>query len=78
MNLAEYFAANRYMGKWQLGDRVEGKWNSIPFVGSVGNDSVVNNEIGPQVSIHLDLPIQYKGKVHNYIKVKPKDIKSRT
>jgi hypothetical protein len=78
MNLAEYFAANRYMGKWQLGDRVEGKWNGIPFVGSVGNDSVTNNEIGPQVSIHLDLPIKHKGTIHNYIKVKPKDIKIRT
>ena len=78
MNLAEYFAANRYMGKWQLGDRVEGKWNGIPFVGSVGNDSVVNETIGPQVSIHLDLPIKYKGTIHNFIKVKPKDIKIRT
>jgi len=78
MTLAEYFAANRYIGKWQIGDRVEGKWNGVPFVGSVGNDSVVNESVGPQVSIHLDLPIMYKGTVHNYIKVKPKDIKSRT
>lgn len=78
MTLAEYFAANRYQGKWQIGDRVEGKWNGVPFVGSVGNDSVVNNDIGPQVSIHLDLPIKHKGVVHNFIKVKPKDIKSRT
>jgi len=77
MTLAEYFAANRYHGKWQIGDRVGGKWNNIPFVGSVGNDSVVNETTGPQVSIHLDLPIMYKGKVYNYIHVKPNEIKSR-
>ena len=78
MTLAEYFALHRYQGKWQIGDRVEGKWNKIPFVGSVGNDSVVNESIGPQVSIHLDLPIMYKGVVYNYIHVKPNEIKSRT
>jgi hypothetical protein len=77
MTLAEYFALHRYQGKWQIGDRVGGKWNKIPFVGSVGNDSVVNETIGPQVSIHLDLPIMYKGKVYNYIHVKPDEIKSR-
>ena len=74
-SLAAYFLANRYMGKWQLGDRVSGKWNKIPFIGSVGNDSVVNEVEGPRVTIHLDLPIKYKNVIHNVIIVKPKDIK---
>ena len=27
-----------YQPRYQIGDRVSGKWNKIPFVGSVGND----------------------------------------
>lgn len=73
--LAEYFAANRYKGKYNMGDRVFGHWNKIPFVGTVGNDSVVNEIEGPRVSVHLDLPIKYKDVVHNILIVKHKDIK---
>ena len=77
-SLAEYFAANRYIGKWQIGDRVSGKWNKIPFIGSVGNDSVISELEGPRVTIHLDLPIKYQDTIHNVIIVKPKDIKKLT
>lgn len=76
MNLAEYFAMNRYQAKWQIGDRVTGKWNKIPFVGTVGNDTLINEIEGPRVSVHLDLPIKYKDKVHNFIITSPKDIKA--
>jgi hypothetical protein len=75
MNLAEYFKANRYFGSWQLGDRVFGYYEKIPFVGTVGNDSVVNDDIGPMVSIHLDLPLKHSGKIRNFIHVKPNKIK---
>jgi hypothetical protein len=75
-SLAEYFAANRYHGKWQLGDRVFGYWNKIPFVGSVGNDTLINELIGPQVSVHLDLPIKLTDKVHTVIIITGKDIKT--
>ena len=75
-NLAEYFAQNRYQGKWQFGDRVFGRWNKIPFIGSVGTDSVVSEEEGPRVIVLLDLPILYEKKLHNIVVVKPKDIKS--
>lgn len=75
VTLAEYFANNRYQATYEIGDRVFGKWNKIPFIGSVGNDSVVNEEQGPRVSIHLDLPIKVKDKVHTLIFVKPTDIK---
>jgi hypothetical protein len=75
-NLAEYFAANRYQSKWDIGDRVIGKWNKIPFVGSVGNDRQLNDRDGPEITIHLDLPIKYQGKVYNFIIVKHKDIKA--
>jgi hypothetical protein len=73
--LAEYFAANRYKGKYNMGDRVFGHWNKIPFVGTVGNDSVVNELEGPRISVHLDLPIKYKDTVHNILIVKHKDVK---
>jgi len=73
--LAEYFAEHRYKPKWFIGDRVFGHWNKIPFIGSVGNDTVINDIEGPRVSIHLDLPIKHKGQIHNVVIVKPKDIK---
>jgi len=74
-NMATYFEANRYHGRWSIGDRVIGKWNKIPFVGSVGNDRQLNDRDGPEVTIHLDLPIKYQDQVHRIIVVKHKDIK---
>ncbi len=75
-NLATYFAANRYQAKWSIGDRVTGKWNTIPFVGSVGNDRQINDRNGPEVTVHLDLPIKYQDRIHYVIVVKHKDIKA--
>lgn len=72
-NLADYFARNAYQSKYNIGDRVHGKWNKIPFVGTVGNDSCVDG-VNPRVSIHLDLPIKYAEKVHNIIFVSHKEI----
>ena len=76
-NLAAYFEANRYKPTWFIGDRVEGKWNKIPFVGTVGNDSLVSEREGPRVSVFLDLPIQHEGSVRQVIFVKPNDLKAR-
>jgi hypothetical protein len=76
-SLSEYFKQNRYQPKWFIGDRVEGKWNKIPFVGTVGNDSMVNENEGPKVSVHVDLPILYKDKVYNIIFLNPKELKVR-
>ena len=65
---------SEYKAKYNIGDRVSGRWNKIPFVGSVGNDRVVS-EAGPEVTIHLDLPILYKGKTHRILVVKHRDIR---
>ena len=73
--LAEYFAANRYQAKWSIGDRVAGKWNKIPFVGTVGNDTLISEKKGPRVSVHLDLPIKFQNQVYNFVFPKPTDIK---
>ncbi len=74
-SLTEYFSKNRYHPKYFLGDRVFGYWNKIPFIGTVGNDTVINEVEGPRISIQLDLPIKYKDEIKNVIIVKHKDIK---
>lgn len=74
-NLSDYFERTAYKAKYNIGDRVYGKWNKIPFVGTVGNDSCVDG-VNPRVSIHLDLPVKYANKVHNIIFVTHKEILS--
>lgn len=74
--LAEYFEKHRPKPVWHLGDRVFGRWNKIPFIGTVGNDNMVSETEGPIVIVHLDLPIRFEDKVFTLIKVKQKDIKA--
>lgn len=71
----DYFNSIGYKPKYFIGDRVFGHWNRIPFVGTVGNDRLVNNINGPEITVHLDLPIKYNDKVHHILIVKHKDIK---
>jgi hypothetical protein len=74
-NQSDYFNRIGYKPTYFIGDRVFGKWNKIPFIGSVGNDTLINEIEGPRISIHLDLPIIRNGHRHNIIIVKHKDIK---
>lgn len=76
VSLAEWFSNNRYKAKYHIGDRVFGYYKKVPFIGSVGNDSLVSEEEGPRVSIHLDLPIKVDNDYKSLIIVKHKDIKS--
>jgi hypothetical protein len=71
---SDWFIANGYKHTYDLGDRIMGLWNGIPFVGSVGNDRLVNLIDGPEITVHLDLPIKYKDTVYNIIIVKHKDV----
>lgn len=71
----DYFNKIGYKPKYHLGDRVIGTWNKIPFVGTVGNDTVISLEEGPRISIHLDLPMKINGSYKSIIIVKHKDIK---
>lgn len=75
-NQTDYFNRIGYTGKWEIGDRVFGHWNKIPFVGTVGNDRLLNERDGPEITVHLDLPIKYKDTVYNMLIVKHKDIKA--
>lgn len=74
-NYAEYFERNRYKPRYEIGDRVFGRHNKIPFVGSVGNDRYINDLTGPEVTIHLDLPMKTKDGIRSIIVVKHRDIK---
>jgi hypothetical protein len=75
MNLAEYFAADRPKPKYAFGDRVDGIYKGIPYVGTVYTDNMRNETEGPMVSIHLDLPMKIDNAWASYIRVKYKDIK---
>jgi hypothetical protein len=75
-NLAEYFAAHRPTAKWQHGDRVQGKFHGVPFVGTCGGEGMVNEIVGVETTVFIDLPIKVKNAWHQtFIKVKPKDLK---
>ena len=74
-NQTDYFNRIGYQATWNIGDRVFGRWNQIPFVGTVGNDRLLNERDGPEITVHLDLPIRFDNKIYNFIIVKHKDIK---
>jgi hypothetical protein len=74
-NQTDYFNKIGYKPKYHIGDRVIGKWNKIPFVGTVGNDTMINEIEGPRISIHLDLPIKVADEIRTVIIVKHKDIR---
>ena len=74
-SLAEYFEANRPKPKYKFGDRVEGTFKKIPFVGTAYTDNMRNEIEGPMVSIQLDLPMKIGTEWHTIIRVKYKDIK---
>ena len=73
-SLADYFERNRPRARYDFGDRVFGYWNKIPFIGTVANDNVIDEKVGPVVSIFLDLPLIYKKDIITFIRVKQKDI----
>ena len=74
-NQTDYFERIGYKPTWHIGDRVIGKWNKIPFIGTVGNDTLISPVEGPRISIHLDLPVKYEGVVKNVVIVKHKDVR---
>lgn len=76
MTLAEYFELHRPKAKYNFGDRVIGNYKGVPFVGTCGGDVMVNETIGPLVTVFLDLPLKLKDSIHHtFIKVKYKDIR---
>jgi hypothetical protein len=74
-NQTDYFNRIGYKPTYHIGDRVFGYYQKIPFVGSVGNDTLINLERGPQITIHLDLPMRLTDGLKSFIIVTHKDIK---
>lgn len=70
----DYFERVGYRPTWHIGDRVMGRWNRIPFRGTVGNDTMISEIEGPRVSVHVDLPIQYLDKVYTVIFLSPQEL----
>jgi hypothetical protein len=75
MTQDEYFTANRPKPKYKFGERVEGTYKDIPYVGTAYTDNMRNETEGPMVSVHLDLPIKIDSVWHNNIRVTYKEIK---
>jgi hypothetical protein len=75
MNLAEYFEQNRPRPRYSFGDRVEGVYQGIPYVGTAYGDNMVNELEGARVSIHLDLPMKLGSEWVSYIRVSYDDIR---
>lgn len=73
-SLAEYFDKVTYKAVYDIGDRVLGRYNSIPFIGTIGNDTQLNPIDGPYCTVHLDLPIKIDDVVKNVIIVKHNEI----
>jgi hypothetical protein len=74
-SLTDYFAKKAYQPKYFIGDRVFGKFNKIPFMGTVGNDRMISEITGPEITIHLDLPIKIDKEYKHFIIVKHNDVK---
>jgi hypothetical protein len=74
-NQTDYFNRIGYKHTYNIGDRVFGKWNKIPFMGTVGNDRLINETIGPEITVHLDLPMLLTSGPTLFIIVKHSDIK---
>lgn len=74
----DYFNRIGYKSKYHIGDRVFGHYHKIPFIGTVGNDRLINLIDGPEITIHLDLPIRLVDRVVSFIIVKHKDVKLLT
>ena len=73
--MAEEFAKSRYQPKYEFMARVEGKYKGIPFVGSIGNDTLIAPDIGPVYHIHLDLPMKVGKEWINHLFCKQSEVK---
>lgn len=74
-NQTDYFERIGYKPTYFITDKVCGRYKKIPFVGTVGNDTMINEIEGPRISIFLDLPMKVDNEYKSVIIVKHKDIK---
>jgi hypothetical protein len=77
-SFTDYFKNKEVKNTWHLGDRVFGKWNKIPFVGTVMIENMISEDEGRRVIVSLDLPLNYKKEYLTILTVKVKDLKKLT
>lgn len=75
MGLTEYFKRTGYQAQYHLGDRVTGVYQGRRFMGTVGNDRLVSLATGPEVLVHLDLPLRIDDQTHVLLTVQHRDIR---
>lgn len=73
-SLSEYFEKNRYKPKYEFMARVTGMHGKVRWIGSVGNDTVISEERGPELHILLDLPLKIDGEYRNILVTKHKGV----
>lgn len=73
-SLSEYFEKNRYKPKYEFMARVTGMHGKVRWIGSVGNDTVISEERGPELHILLDLPLKIDGEYRNVLVTKHKGV----
>jgi hypothetical protein len=74
MTLSEYFEQNRYKPKYEFMARVTGMHGKVRWIGSVGNDTVISEERGPELHILLDLPLKIDGEYKTVLITKHKGV----
>jgi hypothetical protein len=74
-SLTDYFEQTAYKAKYEFMARVEGKYKNIPFVGSVGADTLISESEGPVYIIHFDLPMKVGKEYIYFIRCKHSEIK---
>jgi hypothetical protein len=74
-SLSEYFEKNRYQPKFEFMARVTGIYGKVRWIGSVGNDTVISEERGPELHILLDLPLKIDGEYKNVLITNHKGVK---
>jgi hypothetical protein len=74
-NQTAYFERTGYKPEYHIGDRVFGHYNGIPFAGTVGNDRLVSPVTGPEITVHLDLPLYYQNQFYQFVIVKHNQVR---
>lgn len=69
-----YFDKVTYKPTYQIGDRIRGRFNGVPFAGKVAVDTMIDEDAGPYVMVFLDLPIKLDNSTHTIVKVSHDDI----
>ena len=72
--LTDYFQRIAPKTTWNAGDRVFGRYNGQPVIGTVLREQTLEED-SPMVVVNLDLPVLLNTKPCSYVLIAPKDLK---